>query len=402
MTAMQAACALDNVKFGGVAGGEGPLPPGAVAATRTGARTVVVRREDGGEAPLHSRFDPVGEARTQVRDFACGALDTVLVFGMGLGYHAAALAARLGAGNHLVVIERSPAVFRAALEAPEVRQLAARPRTFFFVGCTADDLYDFLAPRMSLFLASGLRIVRHAPSCAAFPSYYGAFARRVEDFVRTGGVLLRTTMYLSRVSFRNRLRNVRRYLLSPGILPYQGRFKGSPGVVVSAGPSLAKNMALLAHVKGRAPMVAVSTALRALLSGGIRPDFAVIIDYGHLSRRYFEDIPGAEHIPLICDLKANAGAVAAYGGPALFCDDLLVNTMLEGIGAPKGLMPGGSTVAHAAYHFARYLGCDPVIFVGQDLAYTDGELHVPGTAVYQQSYGEFNRFYTAAMKEHEY
>jgi hypothetical protein len=75
---------------------------------------------------------------------------------------------------------------------------------------------------------------------------------------------------------------------------------------------------------------------------------------------------------------------------------------LDGIGAPKGKITSGSTVAHAAYHFVCYLGCDPVIFVGQDLAYTDGELHVPGTAVYQQSRGEFNRFYTPTMKELEY
>jgi hypothetical protein len=378
-----------------------PAAP-ALVPTRSGHTTVVVTREDGRSAPLHSRYDPVAEARHQIAACAFGPLDTIVVLGMGLGYGVEALCDRLGPGNHLIVVERDPALFRAATGRPCVRRLLDRPRTFFFVGTEPDALYDFLAPRLTLFLAAGLRLIRHPASFAGFPAYYGAFLKRIEDFVRSGGVALRTAMYLSRVSFTNRMRNLRAYLESPGVLPYRGRFTGRAGVVVSAGPSLARNMEVLRAVRGKAPVVAVSTALKALLGRGIEPDFAVIIDYGRLSRRYFEAVAQAARIPLVCDLKANAGAVAAYEGPKLFGDDPIVNTLLGGIGGPKGQLTSGSTVAHAAYHFACYLGCDPVIFVGQDLAYTDGELHVPGTAVYHQALGEFNRFYSSAMKELEY
>jgi len=384
----------------------GPAParldPGRIVGTKSGHLTVRVTREDGRETFLHSRFDPVEEGERQVKDLEIGPLDTVVVLGLGLGYAAAALVSRLGPGNHLLVIERDPAVFRAACENPLFEPVVRRERTFFFVGVEPDRLYDFLSERTAVFLAVGMKLVRHPPSLNCFPEYYGGFLKRIEDFVRTGGVAIRTAMYLARTSFRNRLQNLVSYLESPGILPYHRRFNGRPGVVVSAGPSLARNMHLLKEIRGRAPIVAVSTALKALLGRGIVPDFAVIIDYGKLSRRYFEDVERAERIPLICDLKANSSAVAAYRGPKLFPDDLLINTLLGGIGAPKGEITSGSTVAHAAYHFVCYLGCDPVIFVGQDLAYTDGELHVPGTAVYQQALGEFNRFYTPAMKELEY
>ncbi len=391
-----------NVFFGAKAGAEEALPAGACAPARNGQRTVKVTREDGREAWLHSRHDPLGEARAQTAESAIGDLDTVFLLGLGLGYPALALAERLGAGNNLIVIERSRALFQEALATPGFIDVLRRPRTLCFVGADSDEIYDYLIAKSSLFLAAGMKFVPHAPSRAAFPTYYGQCVQRVEDFVRTGGVLIKTTMYLSRIAFRNRMRNLWRYVDSPGVLPYKDRFAGTPGVIVSAGPSLAKNMALLARVKGRAPIVAVSTSLRAMLGKGLAPDFSVVIDYGRLSCRYFENIHGAERIPLICDTKANADAVAAYDGPRMFFDDLLINTMLGGIGAPKGELAGGSTVAHVAYHFLCYMGCDPVIFIGQDLAYTDGELHVPGTAVYQQSLGEFNRFYTPAMKEFEY
>ncbi len=385
-----------------VLGAEAREPTVSIQAARSGDMTASVRREDGTEAFLHSRYDPAAEGARQVAEVRVGPIDTVVLLGMGLGYCVEALAGRLGPGNHLIVVEKEPALFEAAAARPSFKKVLSRPRTYFFVGTQADRLYDFLASHISVFLAAGFRLVRHPASLAAFPSYYGSFLKRIEDFVRTGGVTLRTAMYLSRISFANRMRNLEAYLQSPGIAPVRNRFAGRPGVVISAGPSLARNMHLLERVKGRAPLVAVSTAVKALLAKGIVPDFAVIIDYGTLSRRYFEDVPHAEKIPLVCDLKANAEAVGVYRGPKLFCDDLLVNTMLGDFGPPKGQIPSGSTVAHAAFHFVCYLGCDPVIFVGQDLAYTEGELHVPGTAVYQQSLAEFNRFYSPAMKELEY
>ena len=35
----------------------------------------------------------------------------------------------------------------------------------------------------------------------------------------------------------------------------------------------------------------------------------------------------------------------------------------------------GGSVAHACVDFARVLGCNTIIFIGQDLAYTDDKTH---------------------------
>ncbi len=393
---------LSNVRIGeGADGVPSSLAFDAVAATRSGHRTVTVTRPDGKTVFLHSRFDPVQEAANRVKKFECGPLDTIIILGAGLGYEVVELCRRAGPGNNVIVIERDSGIFLEACKDRAFQALLKRPLTYFFAGAGPDVIYDFLLSGTSFFLATGIKLVSHSPSHSVFPDYYGKLLKRINDFINTGSVLLRTTMYLSRISFRNRLSNVRSYLESPGIAAYRDRFRGMPGVVVSAGPSLTKNVDRLHEIKGKAPIVAVSTALKSLLGRGIVPDFAVIIDYASLSVRYFEDIPFADRIPLVCDLKANSKAVHAYGGPKLFCDDELMNMLLGSAAEPKGSCKSGSTVAHTAYHFLCYLGCDPIIFIGQDLAYTDGELHVPGTAVYEQALGEFNRFYTPAMKELE-
>jgi predicted methyltransferase len=129
-----------NVMFGAASAVEQRPPAESFAPTRSGQRTVKVTREDGREAWLHSRHDPLGEAHAQTAEVAIGDLDTVFLVGMGLGYPALALAARLGAGNHLVVIERSRALFEEAIATPGFIDLLRRPRTLFFVGAAPDEL----------------------------------------------------------------------------------------------------------------------------------------------------------------------------------------------------------------------------------------------------------------------
>ena len=55
-------------------------------------------------------------------------------------------------------------------------------------------------------------------------------------------------------------------------------------------------------------------------------------------------------------------------------------------------LPAGATVAHLAFYLAVYLGCDPIIFVGQDLAYTGHVFYVPGVEIHQAWQSELNRF----------
>jgi hypothetical protein len=56
-------------------------------------------------------------------------------------------------------------------------------------------------------------------------------------------------------------------------------------------------------------------------------------------------------------------------------------------------------VAHLAYYLAEHVGCDPIIFVGQDLGFTDGLCYVPGTSYEDVWRPELSRFCTMEMKQ---
>ena len=105
------------------------------------------------------------------------------------------------------------------------------------------------------------------------------------------------------------------YAASPGTARYKDAFAGYPAIVVSAGPSLHRNIEMLRQARGKAVIIAVSTVLRPLLRRGIKPDFAVVLDYHPISKKYFEDAPGDEDVRLVVDPKASYDAVDAHRGP---------------------------------------------------------------------------------------
>jgi hypothetical protein len=71
---------------------------------------------------------------------------------------------------------------------------------------------------------------------------------------------------------------------------------------------------------------------------------------------------------------------------------------LAGVKAP--LQPG-ATVAHLASYLARHMGCDPVIFIGQDLGFTDGQYYAAGAAIHDVWAGELGPMRTLEMFEWE-
>lgn len=81
-------------------------------------------------------------------------------------------------------------------------------------------------------------------------------------------------------------------------------------------------------------------------------------------------------VPLLFNEETSEKIVSKYKGDRIFFNTrefFNADSEILGINTEK-LFQGGS-VAHACTSFAKLLGCNPIAFVGQDLAYTDGKLH---------------------------
>ena len=172
---------------------------------------------------------------------------------------------------------------------------------------------------------------------------------------------------------------------------------------VSAGPSLRRNIDQLAApgVRDRCVIIAAQTTLKPLLAAGVRPHFVTALDFHEISRRFYEDLDAddVKGVTLVADPKANPVILDAFPGPVRCSGSNYLDDLLGSVARDMGTLPNGATVAHLAYYLGRHLGCDPVIFIGQDLAFTDGFYYARGTAIDDIWAPELNAFNTIEMME---
>lgn len=169
----------------------------------------------------------------------------------------------------------------------------------------------------------------------------------------------------------------------PYVIRYRGVkdlidiFKGKPCILVSTGPSLARNIHLLKDVQDKVIIVAVGQALRPLLAYDIRPDFICTVDFGKVNMTHFTGLLD-ETVPLVTLNKAYAPLLKAYKGMKFISAP--TNSGFEdtthGILKSKGFIEQGGSVAHMSLGLGYALGCDPLIMIGQDLALSEMS-HMP-------------------------
>jgi hypothetical protein len=131
---------------------------------------------------------------------------------------------------------------------------------------------------------------------------------------------------------------------------------------------------------------------------GIVPDFITTLDFHEMSRKFFEQVGDLSRTHLVAEPKAAWRVLDEYPGPMSLLDNAWARLILgEELGARGGL-PAGATVAHLAFYLAVYLGCDPIVFVGQDLAFTGHVFYTPGVEIHRAWRSEINRFQSLEHK----
>lgn len=339
---------------------------------------------DGKVLYCHSSYDPVREAGNWVEGIKEEVKKTksVIIVGFGLGYH-------LEEYLKHVPEETRTLVFEPKLE------------NFYNALCTRDLTHLFKAHIHYSVEATNKTIVREiagltyydlteSPFLKIFPSYdrvFPDYCSFIEKELREniGGKILNinTILFFADLWPTNFFGNLMNVLNNPGIKNLFDKFKGKPAIIVSAGPSLTKNVELLKEVKEKAFIICVDTALRVLFNLGIMPDVVVLVDGSELNFKHFEGIDPTP-VPLIFNCEANVDMIRLHKGRKFPLNmrvalmDWLEKTIDEEYGK---IDQSGPSVANIALQVAKKAGADPIILIGQDLAYTGGNSHASGTAL---------------------
>lgn len=361
----------------------------------------------GAEGPRTSRYDPAREAEREAKDLSGGREAIQVVMGFGLGdLPRRALAT---GPERLLCYEPSPSALAAALAAVSAEDLLRDTRFVLLAGSGDEEADIFLVTSQMEASIDPLR--SHRLETASLPALrdLGAriFPRLQEAWMRTFGDIL-TSFGQEALWFENSVRNLRTL---PRILPKRDRpLAGSGAILVGAGPSLSRNIDLLREAKGRVPIVAVDTALRALAGRGILPEIAVCVDANPENETDLEGLP-----PEV--FRETILAADIVSAPRFFKDfervfahrtrnyclgpdgipvekPMGVAWMLDRIRPEIPSWQSGGSVSTNALSLLVQWGADPIILVGQDLAYPGGATHAADVGYEEAGFARAGRFST--------
>ncbi|EDO9955009.1 DUF115 domain-containing protein [Campylobacter jejuni] len=150
-------------------------------------------------------------------------------------------------------------------------------------------------------------------------------------------------------------------------------------IVVSAGPSLAKQLSLLKAYQDKAVIFCADGALSMLEKEGIIPDYVLNIDFEDLPLRFFQNKENLKQSIIALECATHPNVV--YSLKAENCMIVLRNKALyQRFNLNDfGYIDTGTHVSHFSYTLALALGFKNIIMIGQDLAFDEeGNSHSKG------------------------
>jgi len=316
--------------------------------------------------PYHSVYDPQREAEKFYRSYPIEKADFVLHFGWGLGYCGEILRNRIKPSARVLVFEPDEELFAFALANFNNRFVLDDPRFQFVVGERVCQFFDDWILEGCQEADEFMWLVWPGAQ-QAHPELLKSVQEKFKVRLRDRAANLLTHFQNGVVYFQNAMNNFR-YQTDPDAGLLFDRFKNVPLVIVSAGPSLDRNVRELRGFEDRCFIMAVDTALRPLLAGGITPHAVVIADPTELNAQH---IVGAvpDSVYLIAEQAVDPSAMPAANRRFLYGVGLFPDPLCAEFGFEKSPLQVWGSVSTAALDLAYKMGANPIIFIGQDFSY---------------------------------
>ncbi|ELW9576837.1 motility associated factor glycosyltransferase family protein [Campylobacter jejuni] len=157
-------------------------------------------------------------------------------------------------------------------------------------------------------------------------------------------------------------------------------------IVVSAGPSLTKQLPLLKACQDKAVIFCADGALSMLEKEGIVPDYVTNLDFTDLAMKFFQNKENKTSLNILsCATYPNLVHFLDNKSVILRDDPLCQRFNLNDF----GYIGTGAHVSHFSYTLALALGFKNIIMIGQDLAFDEeGNSHSKGFSYGEQFNGE--------------
>ena len=334
---------------------------------------------------LHNRQNPLQEAAEIFAQAQNEPVAIHLIYGLGLGY-LFQIASRKSQGT-VILYEPDLNILKIAFTLVDFTSDIAKSNVY--IAATLEKAGEYIYQKSN---------TKNIPLMLSTISYrklnennFNELVTELQRMVGSYGMDLRYTTQKMYYVLVRLAANIPSLVHEIPLAEYKDFYKGKTAVIVSAGPTLDRNIETIKKYRDNIVLFVVGTAMKTIAKHDITPDFLCIIETIDCSKQIEGlDLSNVNFItepfshPNLRKFKfKNTYSHISANQP--------VNSFWRGVAElDTSEYWSKGTVSYAALNCARILGCSKLVLVGQDLAYVEGQCYSKDSA-YKDLECRFNK-----------
>lgn len=332
--------------------------------------------------PLNDMTNPAQSARDWVKQLGGGSIKNghVMIVGVGTGYHPFELLCGSDSDTLIWIVEPEIQLLKAALHVFDFRPLIESKRVRWLVGLNSQQIIERLfdgieANRMR---AQGIQMAVYPPLSAFYQPYIKTLSYDLSQAIQFDVLKFKTEEIQGKALLKNAVDNLPNILQGYPLSSLQSAAPGVPAWIVAPGPSLENEIKWIKEYRNNALVIAVDTANRILHKHDIFADIIASIDFTELNVKHF-DYCNPEQSILVSFVGVQKPITDIFKGNTYFFIHS-ANRFIQSIPSlkPLGQIEAVGSTAHVSYLLARWLSCSPIILIGNDLSFPNGQWYAAG------------------------
>lgn len=345
----------------------------------------IVKKHNGVKYHIYSEINPNEMADAVCDNAFSEESDIIFIFGIGLCYELKKILERDDKKTY-IIIEPDEEIFKVMLENVDIG---------FMINSSADIAF-YLGKDLKQIMYIFETIINKLKSLkikfVISPAYKVIYCRLYEKIIE--GLRLKFNRYVvninsinehDKVWYKNFVRNLRYIKETVPVKALEGAFKNVPAIICAAGPSISYDMETLKKMKRNALIVSAGTGITVLEANGIKADIAGAMDGDISEAVLFQNLDVNKDVNLFYSFQVNEHVLEYTKHNKFLMNqtnmDLYVNNNLNW--DAYGQFSGSSIANVMAENLAR-LGCNPIIFLGQDLCYSRNKSYAEGATYHSE------------------
>ncbi|MBU3126674.1 motility associated factor glycosyltransferase family protein [Clostridium tagluense] len=342
----------------------------------------IIKKFNDKEIHMYSTYDIEKQAECITQYALEEQHNIIFLFGLGLGYEFKKMI-RENDDVRYFIVEPDIETFKVLLSTENIEFLFENKNVYFIQDDECANIASFFNRVISDDKRIDIKFIGLPVYEIIYKDLINKLHSEIKKILNIFNVNIHTSVSSHRAWVQAYIANLIHLKTTCPIEKLKGKFNNVPAIIIAAGPSLSKNIETLKKVGNKALLVAVGTGMNIVEKNSLKVHVGGITDVWIEEEDLFT-------LKTNKDVALLYASTACYTVPRKFKKKFMMNTNMMDLYINNKLgfnyfnIFSGPSVSNTVAYNLSEIGCNPIIFLGQDLCYSEGKNYAEGADAYEK------------------